>query len=165
MSLDTSIELSVRSVLRKTLELDVAQDPLIFTRTITLTDGVGEDQSDQNFHDKRTLAASASEELDVNGSLSDTFGDTVTLARVKVLYLRNLSDGDSLLVGGAAANALGLFSDSSDILKLRPGGILLITASDLTSIPIGSNDKLKLEHSGDTTSSLQYEIVLIGASQ
>ena len=71
---------------------------------------------------------------------------------------------DALYVGGAAANALGLFADGSDKLVLRPGGMLLVTAPDADGIEVGSNDKLKLEHSGDTTSSLEYEIVILGAS-
>jgi hypothetical protein len=164
MSLDTSINVSVRAALRKSLDLDVAQDPLSFTRTVTLTNGAGANQADQSFHDKRTLAASSSEELDVAGSLSDAFGDTITLARVKVLYVKNLSAGDKLIIGGAAANALGLFSDASDKLELRPGGIVVITAPDADGVAVGSNDKLKLAHSGDTTTNLDYEIVLIGAS-
>lgn len=164
MSLNTTLKVSLQATLRKSLDLATAQDPLNFTQTLTLTNGTGANQADQSWHDQRSLASSAYEELDVNGVLADAFGDTLTLARVKVLYVRNLSSDDALLIGGAAANALGLFSDNSDKLKLPPGGILLITAPDATGIAVGSNDKLRLEHSGQTSTSLDYEIVIIGAS-
>ena len=164
MSLDTTIKLAIQAALRRSLDLATAQDPLHFTRTVTLTDGTGANQADQSFHDQRTLAGSASEELDVAGSLADAFGETVTLARVKVLYLKNLSSADKLIVGGSAANALGLFGDSSDKLELRPGGLLLVTAPDADGIEVGANDKLKMAHSGDSTANLDYEIVIIGAT-
>ena len=164
MSLNTTVKLSLQATLRKSLDLTTAQDPLNFTQTVTLTSGTGADQADQSWHDRRTLASAASEELDLSGALADAFGDTLALARVKALYVKNLSDDDTLLIGGAAAGALGLFSDTTDRFQLRPGGIFLFTAPDAVGIPVGSNDKLKLEHSGDTTTSLDYEIVIIGAS-
>ena len=163
-ALSTTITVQVQATLTKAMDMGTAQDPLSLTRTVSLADGTGADQADRSFHDQRTLAASASEELDVAGVLTDAFGTTVSLARVKALLVRNLSADDSLLIGGAAANALGLFADASDVLKLRPGGIFLVSASDVDGVAVGADDKLKMAHSGDTTTSLDYEIVLIGAS-
>jgi len=163
-SLSTTLTLQIQATLSRALDLDTAQDPLSLTRSVALSDGAGAGQADASFHDRRTLASAAGEDLDVAAGLTDAFGQAVALARVKALYLRNLSAGDALLVGGAAVGALGLFADPSDVLALRPGGILLLTAPDADGVPVAGSGKLRLEHSGDTGEDLDYEIVLIGAS-
>src|SRR5687768_5848101 len=65
-----------------------------FARQIDLASGTGAGQADTMWTDRRTIAASGSEDLDLTGTLTDVFGATVDLARVKVLY-----------VAAAAANA------------------------------------------------------------
>lgn len=163
-ALTTTIKVNVQATYTDPLDLVTAQDPLSFLRTISLATGTGASQADRSFHDIRTLASGANEALDLAGVLADAFGDTLTFVKVKAIYVKNLSTTDDLLIGGAAANALALFANSSDILQLRPGGIFLVSAPDADGIAVGANDQLKLEHNADTTTSFNYEIVIIGTS-
>ena len=163
MALDASIKVTLEATLRKALDLGTAQDPLSLVRAVSLASGTGAGQANRSFHDMRTLASGASEELDLT-TLTDAFGDAVVMARLKVLYVRDLSGSDGLLIGGATAGALGLFADSGDVLKLPPQGILLVTAPDASGIVVGTSNKLKFQHAGQTGGALQYEIVMLGAS-
>lgn len=127
------------------------------------TDGSGADQMDTIWADNRTLANGANETLDLHdGSLKDAFGDSFTLNKLKILYIKNNSEDANLLVGGAASNQLDLFSDTSDIKKIRPGGFMLEIAPDDNGIDTSTDAKLKIAHDGAGTSSLVYDIIAAG---
>jgi len=136
---------------------------LTLSRGMTLTDGAGADKGDVMFDDQRTLAEGANETIDLHdGSLTDSLGRAVTFDIVRRIYIKNGSSEASLLIGGAAATQLGLFNDTSDILKLPPGGEFLMTAPDATGIDVTTNAALKFEHDGTGTSSLTYDIIVVG---
>ena len=46
----------------------------------TIANGTGADQADVMGHDQRTLGTSASEDLDLSGALTDSFGTSVAFA-------------------------------------------------------------------------------------
>ena len=163
MSLAATIKLLMRLTHTKAVDLSTLSDPLSLSRGVELTNGTGANQADTVWHDTRTLADGANETLDLHdGSLTDVFGDAVTIDELKVLYIKNNSTDANLLIGGAAATQLGLYNDVSDILKLRPGGEFLVTAPDAAGIDITTNSDLKIAHDGTGTSSLTYDIIAIG---
>ena len=144
-------------------QLDWVKDQVNATRGLTFQDGTGANQADTLWRDERTLADGASEELDLNdGSLTDAFGDAVTIDTLKAIYIKNNSSDANLLVGGAAANAIELFADSTDIKKVRPGGDFLDISPDINGIDLTTNPKLKIAHDGTGTSSLTYDIIVVG---
>lgn len=163
MPLDATVKVTLEATCRKSQSLGTAQDPLLLARSVPLTSGTGAGQADRSFHGRRTLASEAGEDLDLS-TLADAFGDAVAMARLRVLYVRNLSSTDGLLVGGAAAGALGLFADAGDVLNLPAQGILLVTAPAAEGVVVGENAKLRCQHAGQTGADLEYEIVLLGAS-
>jgi hypothetical protein len=136
-----------------------------FTKSVAFAFGTAANQADQVFDDDRTLSASASEDIDLAGSLTNAFGETITLARVKMIYIENKSAVDTLVVGGATSNALAnLFGNVNDVINIKPGGFFLIAAPLATAYPVtaGTGDLLHVVNGagGSTT----YRLVIIGAT-
>lgn len=83
------------------------QVQIVYTDTITLTDGTGDT-------------------LDLyDGSLLDIFGRAVTMKAIKLLYVKNTSTDSGLTIGGGAATDLLIFADTSDKIYIPPGGVFL----------------------------------------
>ena len=138
-------------------------EPLDLSVALTLTHGTAAGMANQTYHAQRTLAGSANEELDLAGVLTDVFGNTITFTKVKALFIQNTHATNVLIVGGAASNGFAtLFADATDKINIRPGGFLLLGATDATAYAVtaGTGDKLKLENSA--AGSLVYNIVIIG---
>ena len=136
---------------------------LTLDRGMTLTAGTGANKGDVMYDDQRTLADGANETLDLHdGTLTDSLGQAVTFDIVRGIYIKNNSTDASLLVGGAAATQVGLFADGSDILTLPPGGDFRMTAPNATGIDVTTNAHLKFEHNGTGTSTLTYDIIIVG---
>lgn len=162
MSLTTAITLHLATTYTGSLDLSTVRDVLDLNRNISLADGDGADQADMMFSDSRTLADAATETHDIYaGALVDAFGVAVTIEKLKFMYLYNSSSDASLLILGGAT-PLGICSDASDIIILPPGGKFIWSAPNATGLDVTTNKNLKLEHNGDGSSDLVYEIVLIG---
>lgn len=167
MGLTATLQLSLNAILSKALDLLTAEPPLSYNKTFTITNGTGANQADQMFHDQRTLSASANEALDLAGVLSDLFGATIALARVKILIVyASPNNTNDVLVGGAASNGfISWVGDATDAVAVKPGGILILVAPNATGYPVtaGSADQLKIANSAGSTS-VTYDIVIVGAS-
>ena len=163
MSLTAKMDLTVQATDDNTVELSRLVDYLNLSRGKIFSEGEGADQLDMVFHDERTLADAANETLDFNdGSLTNKVGISITMDKLKAIFIRNTSTDASLKIGAAASNQLGLFADTSDILVLPPGGDFLFIAPDASGVDISSNAKLKFEHNGVGSSNLVYELVVFG---
>lgn len=126
----------------------------------TFTDGVGANQMNQLYQAKRTLGGSP-DDLDLSGTaLTDVYGVSVALARIKSIYIENLSSSNTMTIGNASSNAVSTFLGASSTLVLRPGGSVNLIAPDATGyvVTAGSADILRI--SG--TSGDQYKIVIGG---
>jgi hypothetical protein len=157
---------SVKSAATKAAGLVTITEPLSLSYAVELGNGTDADQANQTWQDERTLAASASETLDLRGVLKDAFGDTVSFARIKALVIKNTSDTGTLTVGGAASNAWqGPFGNTNDTLTIRPGGFVVLAGGDATAYPVTAStaDQLKLLNN-DSGNALIYEIIVIGAT-
>jgi hypothetical protein len=132
-----------------------------------LTTGTSADQADLVFADTRTLAASATENLDLAGSLVDAFGNTLTFVEVcAILIVASDANTNDVVVGGAASNAFsGIFGDATDKLVVKPGGMALIAApvNPAYAVVAATGDILKVANSAGGTG-VTYDIVIIGRS-
>lgn len=139
---------------------------LPFANDIGFSSGNGAGQVNLAFFDRRTLAGSASESLDLAaGGLVDAFGQAITFTRIKGIYLRaDAGNAGNIVIGGAPSNAFaGPFSDNTDKLRVPPGDVYLSSAmaAGWTVTP-GTGDLLLIANAG--ASSASYEIALIGLS-
>lgn len=167
MSLTSKVVTRVLASQTSPLDLASGSFPLSVNTTVDLSDGTGAGSADLLFSDRRTLAASTSESLDLAGSLTDAFGATITFARVKAIYIAAASGNtNNVLVGGAASNGFATWvGDATDVVVVRPGGALLLAAPDATAYAVtaATGDLLKIANSGSGTS-VTYDVVIIGAS-
>ncbi len=137
----------------------------------SLSNGTAAQQADLLWHDRRTVTAgSPNDDLDLAGTLLDVFGQTIALAKLKGLLIRNLSttSTDKLKVGGAGSGGHAiaeLFASDPDATLVIPGsGCLFLTAPlDGFAITAGSQDVLRVTHDGGA-SDISYDILLLGTS-
>lgn len=133
---------------------------------ITLTPGTSSGNADLIFMDTRTLSASSTENLDLAGGLVDPLGATLTFVTIKAIYVKASSaNTNNVVVGGAGSNTLlGIFSDATDKILVKPGGVFMwvapATGATVTTL---TGDILLVANSSSGTS-VTYDIVIIGTS-
>lgn len=156
------LRLQIATLNRFLVGMSTVTVPLDQDYTQLLSSGTGANQANALWYDDRTLAASASETLDFNGSLTDAFGNSVTCTKLKSLVIKAAAaNTNSVLVGGGSTSITTLFTDTSDQLILRPGGVFVFTAPDATGAAITtSTDDLTLTNSAGSTS-VAFDIIVL----
>lgn len=135
-------------------------------RSVELRTGVGPGEANLVFSDRRTIAASGNDDLDLAGGLSDPFGAALTFAKVKaILVMAAPENTNAVLVGGAPANGFeGPFMGEDHQQGVAPGGTLLITApKDGWPVTAATADLLRIANGG-AGSAVTYDIVLVGTN-
>jgi len=134
---------------------------------VSLTTGTTANKADQVFSDSRTIAASGSESLDLAGSLTNAFGESVTFAEVvAIVVVADAGNTNDVVVGGASENAFAApFGDASDKVKVKPGGFLVLAApgDPAYAVTAGTGDLLQIANSS-SGSAVGYDIVILGRS-
>jgi len=135
--------------------------------TFPILNGTTAGKMDLLYSKTATLAASASEELDLRGALTDALGQTCVFVDVRMIcVIASAGNTNDVLVGGAAANAfVNWVGNSSDIVVVKPGGCLfLYTPTDAGyAVTAGTADLLKIANSGGATG-VTYTIYIGGVS-
>lgn len=165
MALSATIKASLGATHTNVLDLATASFPLSIQQALTLTDGTGANQADRIFSDTRTLSASANEDLDLSGSLTNAYG-TVTFARIKAVFvIADSANTNNVNVSRSTSNGVPLFLAATDGIAVRPGGIFLWACTDATGVAVtaGTGDLLNFANSAGSTS-VNYSVVIIGAS-
>ena len=148
----------------KPLALSTPVDAVLMSGAQSFTNGAGDDQVNQLWSDTRTLADAASEDLDLAGVLADAFGDTITFTYIKGIYIKNKSTDASLKVLASDA-PLPLFAGGTvdEGIVLPAGGRMYVEApNDGWAVTGGSADEIRLTHGGEGSSTLDYDIIIIG---
>lgn len=164
-SLSGKVSLNVDVTLASVLDIGTAEYRPSYSATFALQNGTGANQANELFCDTRTLAASASENLDLAGALTNAFGATITFDKIKALIVKAAAGNtNDVLVGGAAsAQASAFFGDVTDVVKVKPGGMVAFVAPDANGYDVTAttSDLLKIANSAGGTS-VSYTIILIG---
>jgi hypothetical protein len=169
VALDTNISLALRATLTGAAGQAQPQQPLNLSRLLVLSSGVAAGQADRLWAPPtRTLIASANEDLDLAGVLTDAFGATLTIARVKALYIAAAAGNtNNVVVGAAAANPWAALLSATGTVTLRPGAFVLVGTSTVDAtgyaVTAGTGDLLRVTNSAGVTS-VSYDIAVIGTS-
>ncbi|MFZ4605158.1 MAG: hypothetical protein ACOYM5_02770 [Caulobacter sp.] len=140
--------------------------PFDVVKLTQFSPGAASGLADLLFSDERTLAASATENLDLAGSLTSPLGSTLTFVKVKaIMIVAAAGNTNNVQVGGAASNGFtGPFADATDIVNIPPGGtLLLVHPTTGWTVTASTGDILKIANSGGTTG-VTYKVVVIGAT-
>lgn len=166
MSLSATVKASISADHLRSIDLAGATSNLQRALALAFTDGVGANQVDLIFHDQRTLAASASEDIDLNGVLTDIYGQSVNFARIKaVLVLPAVANLNNINISRPASNGVPLFLAASDGIVVHPGGIFLWAVPSAAGVAVtaGTGDLLTITNAAGTNS-VVYDIVILGAA-
>lgn len=145
-----------------------AQLAVPYNRRVDLADGTVVGKADRMYSKTRTLIASATEDLDLAGVLTDIFGSVLTFVKVKGIAVVAAPGNTNNVIVGAAGGApwLGIFNATGTV-TLKPGGWFAAACgvADNVAWPVVATtaDLLKVANSAGG-SSVNYDIVIIGTS-
>lgn len=164
-ALAASLALSLIATFNQSSDVGSVNQEVKFVPNYVFTDGTGANQARILFSDTRTLSASATENLDLAGVLTDVFGNVITFDKIKaIIVTAAAANTNNVVFGGAAsAQAAPWFGDVADTVVIRPGGCLCLVAPDATGYDVTATtaDLLKIANSSSGTP-VTYTIVLIG---
>lgn len=153
--------------LTQALDLGMGSAKQSLSKSMSLSNGTGAGKADRIFSDRRTLAASATEDLDLAGVLLDAFGSAITFVRVKGLIIAAAAANVNNVVVGAATNPWATLLSATGTVTLRPGAFFAVGTgvADATgyAVTASTGDLLKVANSAAGTS-VTYDIHIIGAS-
>lgn len=165
MSVSATIKASVSGAQSGALDLGTVQFPFALAANSSYSDGTAAGMVDRVFTDSRTLAASATEDLDLAGSLTDALGATLTMAKLKFVMIKAASGNtNDVVLSRPTTNGVPLFEAADDAIRIKPGGCFMwVVPGSGVTVTAGTGDLLTLTNSAAGTS-VSYDIVLMGTS-
>jgi hypothetical protein len=166
MALNTRLNVQLDATQTGALDLVSLTAPLSVAFRKQLTNGTGANQADVVWSDQREVAASATDSLDLAGSLTGAFGAALSFARIKLVMVKAAAGNvNNVNVTRPASNGVSLFLAAGDGIAVRPGGMFCWVAPDATGVAVtaGTGDLVDIVNSG-AGSSVVYDIVIVGAS-
>lgn len=163
MALDTKLYLELVANYTGTSDLTTPSAPIAVKRQINLTSGAGVGAADLVWADTRTVAASATDSLDLAGSLSGLLGGTVTFARIKGLIVAASAANTTDVRITRGTNAVPLLSAAAYV-PVKPGGLFCWFDPSAAGVVVtaGTGDLIDMVNSGATAAT--YDVVVIGAA-
>lgn len=164
MALTGRIILDIALTLTNPSDLSTPHDELKRRYAQDWQNGAGANQANMMWHDRRQLAASATEQLDLSGVLTRAFGGSLTLTKVKTIIIHALASNVNAVRITRPANGIELFLAAGDGLDLPPGGLFVYQAPNAAGIAVtdATADLLSIANAG-AGSAVDYEIVVVGA--
>ncbi|MFD9949820.1 hypothetical protein ACFWYW_55875 [Nonomuraea sp. NPDC059023] len=147
------------------LDLTTPTSALAVARQLALAEGAGAGQANMIWSDTRTINASATDSLDLAGSLVGPLGGTLTFARIKMLVVAAAAGNtNNVLITRPASNAVPLLSAAANI-PVHPGGLFVWYAPSAAGVVVtaGTGDLLDLVNSAGGTS-VTCDVVIVGAN-
>lgn len=136
-------------------------------RSVTnLQQGTAASMADILYADTKTIAASGSYSLDLNGTADqNVFGVNLALAKVKFIYIKaSAANTNSVVVGNGTNPFVGPFSAGTITITIPPGGEFFVSAPvGGWSLTGGASDILKLANSSSGTG-VDCDIIIGGTS-
>jgi len=160
-----AIKASIGASVTKASDFQAITQKFAHTISEAIAAGTGSGQADILWADERTLAADATEDLDLAGVLTDAFGDTVTLVDVKAILIENTSTTASIIsVMQAAANGfVGPFDAASEKTNLAAGCFVMYGNPGAGwAVTAGTGDLITFTE--EATLEGKYKITILGAS-
>lgn len=165
MALESTVTASIKGLQTGVNDLGV---PLVsFERTLkaALSSTSPTTPVQKVFADTRTLAASATENLDfAAGNTGGPFGETQTWVTIKgILVAARSTNTNNVIVGGAPTNGIpGIFNDLTDKIIVKPGGVFLWVAPVTGATVTAATADLLLVANSAGGSSVDYDIIVVG---
>jgi hypothetical protein len=167
-TLALNVKASLDWLFKETLDLSIVSDAARLEYSGTVGDGVAADQCDKVWHDERTVAAGANDDLDLTALVTSLFGSNVTINFVKLKWLlvvyKSTTSGVKLRLDSSVTNGFtGAFGDSATS-KIEIGADSpLLTGRKKDGWTVDATHKvLRVNNPG--ASAITYRIVIAGTS-
>jgi hypothetical protein len=160
---------SYSGTVSKTLDMDTnignPSASISLVQNTTFTNGDAANKANLLWYDAETIAASSNTDIDLVGSLTTAYGDTVSFDKIKGVLIRNTSTDSTCIirVGGAGATAWYDWTEANDsYVSVKAGGSMMLLAPDANGYDIeAGSDTLRLANVS-ATAIASYEIAVIG---
>ncbi len=165
-TLSTEVKASLAWLMQDAQGLTTVADASRLEYAAPLDNGAAADQADALWHDLRTLAASANDDLVLSALAQTLFESAVTVgfAAIKALLIVNTATtaGEELIVGAAASDPWGApFGATAHQVRVPAGAcLLLVNTKSGWTVSGGSADVLRIANAG--AGSIDYKIALVG---
>lgn len=161
MAIDGTITLQTNLNDRRTVGVNSTSVnvPANLTLAPTFSDGAGALQANVLYAGNLALSAGTNN-VDLNGVLTDQWGSSVALLRVKGIMVVNT--GATTLTVGAGTNPWATFLNSTGTITLPAGAGFAALTPDATgwTVTAATGDILKFAGTGSAT----FQLVVLGAS-
>jgi hypothetical protein len=135
------------------------------SNSLTPSDGEGTDQFNYAWADKGQLAASGTVTIDLIGSETGPFGNTMNLSKLKYIQVNNTSDDRSTPTDSeisVSTNGIGFLSGTTPKAHIDSGGCFINAAfRNGWTLTNGSADTITITNE-DTEHAATYELVVLG---
>lgn len=138
--------------------------PVSVEKLLSLTAGTdATNKANILFSDRRTLSASANEDIDLAAALTDAFGATITAAEVVAIFVEAASGNtNNVNVTRPASNGfIGPFLAAGDGVSVKPGDWQPFVSQTGWAVTAGTGDLINIANSS-SGSSVTYDIVIVG---
>lgn len=165
MPVTANLNLSATGRHTAALDLGTASFPFAISAAYALASGTAAGQADRVFADQRTLTASATENLDLAGALTDAYGTSITFATVKAVIIKAAAaNTNDVQVTRPATNGVPLFMAASDGIALKPGYVFAWFGSGAgATVTASTGDLITVTNSAGGTSVI-YDVLIVGTS-
>lgn len=163
MAISATVRAEVTGSSTSVQDQGTASFPFALTYTKSLTDGNAANQIDRVFTDTRTLTASATEDLDVAGVLTNVYGATIAAAKLKGIMVKASSGNtNNVNVTRPASNGVPWMLAAGDGFPVVPDGVFLWLAPSAAGITVtaATGDLITFTNSGAGTS-VTYDVALL----
>ncbi len=134
-----------------------------------LASGTGAGQGDKFWTAQRTIAASANDDLDLNGgSLVDAFGVALGFVKIKgIIVSAAAANANNVIIGGASSTFASWVTGTNPAVVVRPGTTFALIAGQADAsgyaVTATSADVLRITNGG-AGSTVTYDIQIWGTS-
>ena len=163
-AVDLKVILKLVGTMTQATDLSSPVDNLARDYTIAYANGTGANQANMWWHDQRTLTASATEDLDLAGSLISVFGTTITLTSLKgVFVFAATANTNNVNVTRPAANGITWRLAAGDGIGLKPGAWVawFDPSANGATVTAATADLITFTNSAGGTSVI-YDVFLLG---
>lgn len=162
MALTTTVDLTITANQTKVLDQRTLTDPIRMLLNATLADGTGAGKANKVFYDERTLATGATEDLDLTGVLTDSFGTTLTFAKVRLIVIKAAAANTTILTVGNGTTPFVFLGTGTHTTVLDAGDALMLYKGGVNGIPVTATTGDILKVANAAGASATYQILIVG---
>lgn len=157
-----NLKLAFSGILENAADIGTVSHNINYQKKFDIDSGTNDGEANMMFSDSREIAASGTDDLDLYGGLTDAFGGTINFTVVKgILIYAHSTNTNNVLVGGDAAPFVNWVADGSDIVVVKPGGIMWLYDPAGYAVTNTTADVLQIANSAGSTV-VNYDIILFG---